>query len=99
MKNLAQSKQPSLSGLLLLSLLMGSVVVLVHCERSSLRRVRAPSFGNPAWSPDGKWLAFDRGTHVYKIRFTGECFDESSIVQLTTQGPGASLTGVLMAST
>ncbi len=55
-------------------------------DGSNMYRVRVPSFRNPAWSPDGQWLAFNMDTHIYKIRFTGECFDESSIVQLTTQG-------------
>jgi Tol biopolymer transport system component len=40
----------------------------------------------PAWSPDGKWIAFVRDAQVYKMPFDGERFDTTAIVQLTASG-------------
>jgi Tol biopolymer transport system component len=59
---------------------------LSDIDGSSMRRVRASYFGSPAWSPGGEWLAFDNGAQIWKIRFTGKCFDESTLTQLTTVG-------------
>ena len=55
-------------------------------DGSGMRRVRAETFSTPAWSPDGRWLAFTRGAQIYKVPFNGECFDQPRTVQLTTQG-------------
>lgn len=41
---------------------------------------------SPAWSPDGKWMAFAHGGVIYKIPFDGNNFDTTAFIQLTT-GP------------
>lgn len=39
-----------------------------------------------AWSPDGKWIVFERGGQIYKVPFVGDSVDGSRIQQLTFQG-------------
>ena len=41
---------------------------------------------DPAWSPDGQWIAFDYGAHIFKMRFTGPRFDTTTITQLGFPG-------------
>jgi Tol biopolymer transport system component len=40
----------------------------------------------PAWSADGDWIAFSIPPHIYKMRFDGNNFDTSHIIQLTDSG-------------
>ncbi|MEJ0101736.1 MAG: hypothetical protein WDO19_03855 [Bacteroidota bacterium] len=37
----------------------------------------------PAWSPDGKWIAFCNGGTIYKMAFDGNNFDTAHILTLT----------------
>jgi Tol biopolymer transport system component len=52
-----------------------SAIWIVRPNGEGLRRVTTPSVGDdsPTWSPDGLWIAFDRGSgpHVYTVRLDG----------------------------
>jgi len=39
-----------------------------------------------AWSPDGTWIAFEKGTHIYKAPFKNGRFDIEQTEQLTFEG-------------
>ncbi|MDZ7360449.1 MAG: hypothetical protein ONB46_06940 [candidate division KSB1 bacterium] len=39
-----------------------------------------------AWSPDGRWIAFERGKQIYKVPVMGDSLDKSRIQQLTFAG-------------
>jgi TolB protein len=38
------------------------------------------------WSPDGRWIAFERGKQIYKVPVMGDSLDKSRIQQLTFVG-------------
>lgn len=49
---------------------------------SNLRKVTDFEISEPAWSPDGKWLAFDLGG-ICKMAFNGTTLDTAHIIHLT----------------
>lgn len=55
-----------------------------------MRRIFPYKLLNPVWSPDGEWITFVLSLgderHICKMRFTGETFDTTTVVQLTTEG-------------
>lgn len=59
---------------------------LINPEGTNMRRTFPYKLQSPAWSPDGKWIAFVAGKQIYKMRFTGSTFDTTTVVQLTSQG-------------
>lgn len=59
---------------------------LMNKDGTGFRRVTNFYVNDPAWSPDGKWLAFSVARNIYKMRFTGNGFDTANIIQLTSDG-------------
>jgi TolB protein len=58
---------------------------LINSDGTNMRRVSYP-LEEPAWSPDGQWIAFISQGQIFKMRFLGEAFDTTMPIQLTYQG-------------
>ena len=59
---------------------------LINADGTNQRRALPYSLLTPAWSPDGKWIAFSQGAQLHKMPFDGSRFDTTAIVQLTFEG-------------
>lgn len=59
---------------------------IMNKNGTGLKRITNYKVYDPAWSPDGKWLAFMEDAQIYKMRFTGNVFDTANIIQLTSTG-------------
>jgi hypothetical protein len=59
---------------------------LINRDGTNMRRIFPHTLLNPVWSADGQWIAFNVGTQIFKMRFTGVSFDTTTLVQLTTDG-------------
>jgi len=60
---------------------------MINADGSHQRRVLPFGLGEPDWSPDGQWIAFDgQGSQIYKIRVVDGNFDMGSLTQLTFEG-------------
>ncbi len=59
---------------------------VINTDGTNMRRILPYTLQDPAWSPDGQWIAFVANAQIYKMKFTGTTFDTLSIVQLTTEG-------------
>jgi len=59
---------------------------LINVDGTDMRRIFPTQLQTPAWSPDGEWIAFVSGGQIFKMRFTGETFDTTTITQLTFEG-------------
>jgi Tol biopolymer transport system component len=57
---------------------------LINSDGTNMRRIFPYTLSNPAWSPDGQWIAFEQSGQICKMRFTGNGFDTGTLVQLTT---------------
>ncbi len=56
---------------------------LINKDGNNLRRVTNFQLLTPAWSPDGKWIAFCNGGTIYNMVFDGNNFDTAHILTLT----------------
>ncbi len=63
---------------------------LINTDGTNMRRIFAHTLLCPAWSPDGQWIAFcvpiGNEVHIFKMRFTGDGFDTTTLAQLTKTG-------------
>ena len=59
---------------------------LINADGTNQRRILPYYLLNPAWSHDGKWIAFSKGGQIYKMPFDGENFDTAAMEQLTFTG-------------
>lgn len=59
---------------------------LINVDGTDMRRIFPTQLQEPAWSPDGQWIAFVAGAQIYKMQFNGTTFDSTTLVQLTTEG-------------
>lgn len=59
---------------------------LINADGTNQHRILPYTLTTPAWSPDGKWIAFSQGAQLYKMPFDGNQFDTTAIVQLTFEG-------------
>jgi Tol biopolymer transport system component len=59
---------------------------LINSDGTNQRRILPYTLTTPAWSPDGKWMAFSKGAQICILPFDGIQFDTAAIVPLTTEG-------------
>ncbi len=59
---------------------------LVNADGTNQHRVLPYYLVTPAWSNDGKWIAFSYGGQIHKMPFDGVKFDTTAIEQLTFEG-------------
>jgi Tol biopolymer transport system component len=56
---------------------------LMNKDGSNMCRATTFELQTPAWSPDGKWIAFVEGEQIYKMGFDGANFDTTNIIALS----------------
>lgn len=59
---------------------------IINGDGTNKQWVLPYGLGEPDWSPDGKWIVFEQGTQIYKMRFANNEFDTTSLTQLTFEG-------------
>ncbi|CAN5219122.1 hypothetical protein BH23BAC3_BH23BAC3_33130 [soil metagenome] len=58
----------------------------VRPDGTGLELLMTGDLHTPVLSPDGKWLAYEAGAHIFKAPFDGQTVDTTGIVQLTEEG-------------
>jgi len=58
----------------------------INPDGADKRRIFPYKLTNPAWAPDGQWIAFNSGAQIYVMRSTGTSLDTTTITQLTFEG-------------
>ena len=59
---------------------------LINADGSNIRRIFPYTLQTPAWSPDGRWIAFVLGGQICRMRFDGTRFDTTTVERLTANG-------------
>ncbi len=59
---------------------------LINADGTNKRRILPYTLNTPAWSNDGKWIAFSNKGQICIMPFDGEQFDLNNITVLTTEG-------------
>lgn len=62
---------------------------LIDADGTNLRLILRERLEEPAWSPDGGWIAFVRRnptSHIWIMQFTGGGFDTATAMRLTSEG-------------
>lgn len=59
---------------------------IMNKDGTGRKRITNYNLYDPAWSPDGDWIAYSQGPQIFKIRFIGNGFDTANVIQLTNNG-------------
>lgn len=62
---------------------------LIRKDGTGFTRVTDRPLENPQWSPDGKWLAYNRLGEIWLLPFNGTTFDTAAKVKITPTGQNA----------
>lgn len=58
----------------------------INIDGTGMKRILPYYLLSPSWSPDGNWIAYVKGTQIFRAPFDGNEIDTDAEVQLTTEG-------------